>query len=152
MVGNNSKSMRLLQAEARKNKELATKLDEFRKKNAQTRLTKNYEKDNPDFDIPSSSDASSSEAVEEEVKPELPSIIIHQNVVIRSRNAITSDSNNNNNVIGLVTEIVDNVIDAAIEQYENREASLYTKAGQLRKRRQVQEMLYQKKIQKKVQI
>ncbi|CAH1109249.1 unnamed protein product [Psylliodes chrysocephalus] len=119
-----------------------------REKNAQTRLTKNYEKDEPDFEIPSSSDTSSSEAVEE-VEPELPSIIIHQNVVIRPRNAITSDSNNNNNnVIALVTEIVDNMIDAAIEQSENREASLYTKTGQLRKRRKFSTTLESRKKNK----
>lgn len=54
------------------------------------------------------------------MEPELPSIIIHQNIVIRPGNAITSDSNNNNNnVIALVSEIVDNVIDAAIEQSES---------------------------------
>ncbi|CAG9773557.1 unnamed protein product [Ceutorhynchus assimilis] len=147
----NSRSMRMLQSVARKNKELATKLGEFRKKNAQTstqtRLTKNNEKDDPDFEIPSSSDTSSSEEGKEEVEPELPSIIIHQNVVIRPRNAIPSDSNNNN-VIVLVTEIVDILIGAAIEQSENREASLYTKTGQLRKRRRFSTSLQSRKKQK----
>lgn len=137
----------MLQVLARKNKELAITLNEFKEKSAQTRLTKSSEKDDPDFVMPSSPETSSSES-EEELK--IPSIIIHENVVIRPMNAPISHSNNNSNnsVIALVTEIVENVIDAAIEQSENREANLYTKTGQLRKRRRFSTSLESRKKQK----
>lgn len=146
-ANSNSRSMRILQL-AKQNKELVSKLKEFKEKNAKTRLTKNCEKNDPDFVIPSSPSSSTSETENEE--PRRPSIIIQQNIVICPENTINTNSNNNNqyDVIDLVTEIVDNMIDAAIEQSENRKGSLYTKSGQLRKRRRFSMSLQSRKKQK----